>query len=141
MHQRLCVCTTMRRATRALTRAYDEALAPFGITVQQFAILRDIQRAGTIPLPRLAEGLVMDRTSLYRALPPLEREGLLVLESPSPRSRTATLTPAGQQRVADANPAWESLQTRILSAMQPGEWDQMQSSADRLATQLVSGTI
>lgn len=84
----------MRRATRALTRAYDEALAPFGITVQQFAILRDIQRAGTIPLPRLAEGLVMDRTSLYRALPPLEREGLLVLESPR---RAAAPPPSPRQ--------------------------------------------
>jgi DNA-binding MarR family transcriptional regulator len=137
----LCVCTTLRRATRALTRAYDEAMAPHGLTIQQFAILRHVRdynrnQNATIPLSRLAQRLVMDRTSLYRALPPLEREGLIALESPSPRNRTARTTAKGEALIEQAEPAWAELQTRILSTMAPGEWQAMQLSADRLASTL-----
>ena len=135
-----CVCTTLRRATRALTRSYDEAMAPHGLTIQQFAILRHIgnhaREHGAIPLSHLAARLVMDRTSLYRALPPLERAGLLALETPSPRARTARLMPAGEARIAQAQPAWAALQARILAAMAPGEWQALQASADRLAAAL-----
>lgn len=141
----LCVCTTMRRATRALTRAYDEAMAPHGLTIQQFAILRhtrDYTRAQNAPIPlsRLAQRLVMDRTSLYRALPALEREGLIALASPSPRNRTAATTTKGEALIAKAEPDWAALQSRILSAMEPGEWHAMQASADRLATTLSQDT-
>ncbi|MDE1916651.1 MAG: winged helix-turn-helix transcriptional regulator [Sphingomonadales bacterium] len=137
----LCVCTTLRRATRALTRAYDEALADHGITIQQFAILRhtrDYLRAegSPIPLARLAQRLVMDRTSLYRALPALERAGWLALASPSPRLRIAAITPAGEALIMRAEPDWTALQTRILASMQPGEWLALQASADRLASSL-----
>lgn len=140
----LCVCTTLRRATRALTRAYDEAMSPHGLTIQQFAILRHIRdyaRAnGPIPLSRLAQRLVMDRTSLYRALPPLEREALIAVDSPSPRNRTARTTPKGDALIAQAEPDWADLQARILSAMAPGEWQAMQISADRLAQTLSQDT-
>ena len=78
----------------------------------------------------------MDRTSLYRALPALEREGLIALASPSPRNRTAATTAKGDQLIARAEPDWAALQSRILSAMEPGEWHAMQASADRLATTL-----
>lgn len=136
-----CVCTTLRRATRALTRAYDEAMAPHGLTIQQFAILRhtrDYTRAQNAPIPlsRLAQRLVMDRTSLYRALPALEREGLMVVDTPSPRNRTATTTAKGEALITQAEPDWAALQSRILSAMEPGEWPAMQASADRLAATL-----
>ena len=132
-----CVCTTLRRATRALTRSYDEAMAPHGLTIQQFAILRHIDdHDAPLPLARLAARLVMDRTSLYRALPPLEREGLIVTQTPSPRARTARLTPQGRARIAQARPDWDALQTRILATMAPGEWPALQASADRLAATL-----
>jgi DNA-binding MarR family transcriptional regulator len=141
-----CICTTLRRATRALTRSYDEAMAPHGLTIQQFAILRHIREQarnqgpdqGAIPLSHLAARLVMDRTSLYRALPPLERAGLIALESLSARHRTARITPQGEQRIAQAEPAWAALQQRILATMAPGEWQALRSSADHLAQTLAS---
>jgi hypothetical protein len=70
-----CACTTLRKAARAISRIYDEALAGAGINVTQLAILRAIGRAGDdgAPLSRLAENLVMDNTSLYRGLGPLIR--------------------------------------------------------------------
>jgi hypothetical protein len=35
-----CTCDTLRRATRAITAAYDAALAPSGLRITQFGILR-----------------------------------------------------------------------------------------------------
>jgi DNA-binding MarR family transcriptional regulator len=134
-----CVCTTLRRATRALTRAYDDALADHGITIQQFAILRHAKEAmegAPVPLASLAHRLVMDRTSLYRALPPLERAGWVTLASPSPRQRTAFVTPAGDALLARAEPDWQAMQARVLATMPPAEWQAMKITADRLATTL-----
>lgn len=105
-----------------MTRLYDEALAPAGMTVQQFAILRSIDRAGTIPLSRLADALVMDRTSLYRALAPLERSGWIVRGEAGARARSATLTPAGLEAVAHATPGWEAAQARVLDEFGRDNW-------------------
>jgi DNA-binding MarR family transcriptional regulator len=68
-------CTTLCKVTRALSRIHDDALAAVGMNITQFAILRVIGRAGDggVPLSRLAESLVMDKTSLYLSLSPLIR--------------------------------------------------------------------
>jgi hypothetical protein len=54
-----CACTTLRKAARAVSRIYDEAVAAAGMNVTQLAILRAIGRAGDggAPLSRLAESL------------------------------------------------------------------------------------
>lgn len=105
-----------------MTRLYDDALAPAGMTVQQFATLRNIERAGTIEVSRLADALVMDRTSLYRALTPLERNGWIVRGQGHARIRTATLTPAGSAAVTNATPAWETAQSRVLDVFGRDNW-------------------
>lgn len=105
-----------------MTRLYDDALASAGMTVQQFAILRNIDRAGTIPLSRLADALVMDRTSLYRALAPLERSGWVERGQAGARVRTAKLTPAGLDAIAQATPGWEAAQARVLDEFGRDNW-------------------
>jgi DNA-binding MarR family transcriptional regulator len=58
-----CACTTMRKATRALSRLYDDTLAPLGVTVAQFGVLKAIWRDPGLELSRLADEMVMDRTA------------------------------------------------------------------------------
>ena len=105
-----------------MTRLYDDALAPAGMTVQQFAILRNIDRAGTIPLSRLADALVMDRTSLYRSLAPLERKGWVARGKGEARTRTARLTPEGTAAMMQATPAWEATQQRVYDEFGRDNW-------------------
>lgn len=105
-----------------MTRLYDDALASACMTVQQFAILRNIDRAGTIPVSRLADALVMDRTSLYRALTPLERSGWVVRGQGTARTRTAQLAHAGIDALAQATPAWEAAQARVLDEFGRDNW-------------------
>lgn len=118
----VCACTALRKATRAVSRLYDEALAEAGINSTQFAILRHVQRAQPAPLSRLAEALVMDRTSLYRALQPMQRQGWVELLSGAGRARQVRLTPAGEGKAAEALPGWSRAQARFLEQFGGGDW-------------------
>jgi DNA-binding MarR family transcriptional regulator len=137
-----CAGTTLRSAARAVSRGYDAALQASDLTVTQFAILRRVARVGEIPLSRLAERMVMDRTTLYRALLPMTREGWVRID-PAPRGRTRVvrLTPAGERRMSDSTAAWESAQTRLIESFGVERWQALHAElrdltflADRIAT-------
>ena len=118
-----CACTSLRKAARAISRVYDAELAAAGMTAAQLAILRAIDRAGSPPLAALATALVMDRTSLYRALAPLQRAGWVSLaDAPRGRARLASLTAEGARALREAAPYWEAAQRRVLEAFGPVRW-------------------
>lgn len=120
---RACVCTGLRRASRATSRLYESALAPLDLTATQFAILVAVQLRGPIPLSRLAQALVLDRTSLYRAVRPLARRGCLrVVPGRTQRERAATLAPKGRTLLAQALPVWERVQARLVRALGADTW-------------------
>jgi DNA-binding transcriptional ArsR family regulator len=75
-----CACTTLRRAARAVTAAYDTALAPSGLRITKFSILRKLARIGPLPVTRLAAEAALDRSTMGRNLNPLERRGLVRIE-------------------------------------------------------------
>jgi DNA-binding MarR family transcriptional regulator len=123
MHQESpCACTTLRKTARAVGRVYDGALAEAGMTTAQFAILRHVARGEPMPLSRLAEALVMDRSSLYRAVAPIEAKGWIVTAAGQGKSRLAALTPAGRAALAAAVPGWEAAQKKIVGAMGKDMW-------------------
>ena len=92
-----CVCATLRRAARAVTAAYDAALAPSGLRITQFSILCKLARLGPLPVTRLAAEAALDRSTMGRNLNPLERRGLVRIEvgNVDQRERVAYLTAAG----------------------------------------------
>ena len=118
-----CAGGGLRRASRAITRFYETAFAPLDLTGTQFSILVALQLRGRVPLSRLAEGLVLDRTSLYRAVKPLVRRRCLrILPGQTRRERTAALTEAGRRLLADALPIWEQVQGRFVGALDRESW-------------------
>jgi DNA-binding MarR family transcriptional regulator len=117
-----CACTTLRKASRAVSRIYDGALEGTGITITQFAILRAIDRAPDSPLSRLAEAMVMDRTSLYRTLAPMTRAGWIVIAAGAGRAKVARLTDAGRGVMTTAAPIWEASQNRFVQAFGREDW-------------------
>jgi DNA-binding MarR family transcriptional regulator len=112
-----CACTALRKAARAVGKAYDDALAPAGMTTAQFAILRNVARGEAVPLSRLAEHLVMDRSSLYRAITPIEAKGWLTLSAGPGKAKLAALTEAGRAALAKAEPHWARAQEHIVGTM------------------------
>src|SRR5207249_3579006 len=58
-----CACGRLRRATRALTQLYDDAMAPSGLRVTQFSVLRALERDGPARISDLAARTLLDRTA------------------------------------------------------------------------------
>jgi DNA-binding MarR family transcriptional regulator len=96
-----CNCFGVHSAARYVTQLYFLFLVPIGLRVTQFSILAKLKRRGGLTINALTDQMVMDRTTLGRAIQPLERDGLIRI-GPAPSDRRATqlhLTKAGERRL------------------------------------------
>ncbi len=116
-----CACSVVRRTGRALTRRYDEILAPSGLRVTQYAVLSTLARqGGEDGMSRLADELATDRTTLTRALSPLQRDGLIRVALGQGRlSRVVELTAAGEAALEQARPLWLDAQAELATIVGP----------------------
>ena len=119
-----CLCLHAQRAARALSRRFDEALRPVGITSGQFSLLNALNRPEPPPIGPVAQLLAMDRTTLTAALKPLERDGLVTIgrDPNDRRNRLLCLTDKGREVLAAAVPIWRDLHAAIeagLPELQP----------------------
>ena len=115
---RLCVCFNTRKAARTVTQFYDEILKPTGLRVTQLALLPVVNLLGPVTVKRLAEAAVMDRTTLTRNLKPLEKKGLVSIETGEDlRERNVTLTELGREKLKEAYPLWEKAQNTIAGRL------------------------
>jgi DNA-binding MarR family transcriptional regulator len=113
-----CACFNLRKASRAVTQLFDEKLEPSGLLVTQLTILVAISILGSVAISDLAEGLVMDRTTLTRNLKPPEREGLIQINPGEDRRvRVVTLTDKGRYVLAQALPLWQQAQAHIVESL------------------------
>jgi DNA-binding MarR family transcriptional regulator len=113
-----CVCAGLRRASRSLTRIYDDSLAPVGLTVTQFSVLRTVSRLGSPTLSELADKTAHEKSGLWRIAQPLIRSGALTFGSvEGVRGRRLTLTASGQDLLAAAYPAWNEAQTAVSNIL------------------------
>jgi DNA-binding MarR family transcriptional regulator len=107
----LCYALAARKKARYLSRLYGNKLASVGLSVSQFSILTLLEAHERLKLAELAEMLIMERTSLVRALKPLQAAGFVVTERPeSGRAIDVVLSRAGLQKVAEATPLWANAQ-------------------------------
>jgi DNA-binding MarR family transcriptional regulator len=107
----LCYALAARQNARHLSRLYDNHLAPAGLSVSQFSILSLLNEHGSLKITKLAEMLIMERTTLVRALKPLQSAGWIVAGRPeSGRSLDLTLSRSGKKKVSEAVPLWKSAQ-------------------------------
>ena len=123
---RACACFNLRKATRMVTQLYDEALKPAGIRATQLTVLAATRSAGPISVNRLAERIVMDRTTLTRNLKPLERDGLLTVRPGDDlRVREVSLTAKGRKTLDRAIPLWERIQARLREQLGDARVDRL----------------
>ncbi len=113
-----CTCGRLRRASRALTQLYDDALAPAGLRVGQFSILRTLAREGPTRISDLARATLLDRTAIARTLDPLVKRGLVEFApGHDARTRLASLTRAGTRALAAAELHWNRAQTTVAKRL------------------------
>lgn len=114
----VCAHANLRKAMRVASQAYDAALKPCGLKATQFTLLAVLSGREEVPLTRLADTLVMDRTTLTRNLQPLIRKGWISIgREEDERVRLVSLTVAGRAVVTEAIPLWREAQRRVTAAM------------------------
>jgi DNA-binding MarR family transcriptional regulator len=102
-----------------MSSIYDAALAPAGLTLWQFAVLAEAGIAPRLPVARLAKRLVVDPTTLTRALKPLAARGLVALlsDAADARQRLVYVTSAGLAALDQAAPLWRAAQASVAEVL------------------------
>jgi DNA-binding MarR family transcriptional regulator len=111
-----CVCSQVRRLARKLSSLYDTLLSTEGLTITQYSLLANIERAGQLSHAVLAEKVGMDRTTLTRNLRPLTRaKWVAAAIGKDRRQHLLQLTAAGRRKLVRSLPLWEEAQRQFLS--------------------------
>ncbi len=117
-----CLCIEVRNAAQALTKTYDERLAPAGITVTQLSQLNHIRELENPTLTALAAATQLDRSTLGRNLRLLEKQGLVSLApGADARTREVRLTAAGRSALREGAPLWFEVQNDLAARLGAGK--------------------
>ena len=123
-----CYCINYRRAANTLTKYYDAAFAPIGLTGNQFFLLNSIQQLGSCNKSELAQYTSLDRTTIIRNLNTLEKKELV---EPAPgasrRSSAIQLSETGSKAFMAGLGIWQKLQEEVQQVLVEGnlptQWD------------------
>ena len=106
-----CLAVRTLSAARAISRRYDTALRPVGLTITQFTLLAAIAQTRPNSISEIAERLSMERTSLTRGAKLLEASDLIERSGEAgTRKRALRITDKGLSLLREAYPLWEKAQ-------------------------------
>ena len=109
-----CICTTLRSASRRMIAFYDETIAPVGVNIAQFSLMRSIAMVEPVTLTALARRVELDRSTVGRNVRVLEKMGLVELgRGEDQREATVTLTEAGYKVLEAGAPLWDGAQKAL----------------------------
>ncbi|CDZ47256.1 MarR family winged helix-turn-helix transcriptional regulator [Neorhizobium galegae] len=122
-----CHCILLRKASRKVSSYYDEALAPLGVNIGQFSLLRNINRLAPISLTDLAVQVELDRSTVGRNAKVLERMGLVAIgHGEDQREAMLTVAPKGAAILKKGAPLWDSVQDDIEARLGTEKTRQLQ---------------
>jgi DNA-binding MarR family transcriptional regulator len=123
-----CACFDLRNATRAVSRMYEDFLRDEGLNGTQFSLLSLIRAGKELSISTLGRAMALDRTSITRALAPLERDGLIRSRpGADKRIRIVSLTNKGRKLVEDAEPKWRQAQEALMQTIGEDRWRAMRT--------------
>lgn len=112
---RVCVGFNLRRAARAVSQFYDGALQASGLRSTQFSLLVAIFEHGPVTVNDLADGMVMDQTTVSRNLRVLQKQGYVEMAPGADRrTRAVSITRDGKKVLKDAIPFWKKAQAHVI---------------------------
>ena len=113
-----CLATRVRQLSRIITRLYDDAMRPLGITASQYTLLAQLASRDGITAVEIGHDLDIEKSTLSRNLKRLLALGLIIMDPPAGRrGRGLHLTVKGQTVLRDAYPVWQGAQGRAVSVL------------------------
>ncbi|MEM1370936.1 MAG: MarR family winged helix-turn-helix transcriptional regulator [Pseudomonadota bacterium] len=132
-----CLATRVRQLSRIITRVYDDAMRPLGITASQYTLLAQLASRDGITAVEIGQELDIEKSTLSRNLKRLLALELIIMDPPAGRrGRGLHLTPKGQSTLCDAYPIWRDAQMRATQVMGEGSRDVLDNllgNAEKLA--------
>lgn len=111
-----CIARRLRQVNRTITRLYDEALRPHGLTVNQLNILAVIISEKQIRPGQLGQTLGMEKSTVSRTIDRMEKKGWLkISKGEDSRTQLLSVTPKGRQLLLSVTPIWDNLQHGVLT--------------------------
>ena len=132
-----CVCASLRRAARAVSRQYDRELRVTGLNAAQFTLLDVLARQDAQPVTQgwLGEVLALDSTTLTRTLAPLvDRKWIRSAPGQDRRERLWSITAAGLRQLEASRPRWERAQKQLRDRLGDQGWEAMLEDLTDVAT-------
>jgi DNA-binding MarR family transcriptional regulator len=134
-----CACQNLRRATRAVTRIYDQELRKAGLEITQFGLLTALATTGEANQKRLSAGFAMNSTTLTRTLGLMLKQGWIrVWRGEDRRERMFRLTPAGKRKMAEAQQHWEQAERTLRQELGDTGWKSMKQVVSRITEAAVA---
>jgi DNA-binding MarR family transcriptional regulator len=108
----------VRQLSRIITRVYDDAMRPLGITASQYTLLAQLAARDSITAVEIGHDLDIEKSTLSRNLKRLLALGHINMDPPAGRrGRGLHLTAKGQAVLKDAFPIWQDAQKRTIGAI------------------------
>jgi DNA-binding MarR family transcriptional regulator len=131
-----CIATRVRQLSRIVTRVYDDAMRPLGITMSQYTLLTQLAQQDGITAVEIGTDLDIEKSTLSRNLKRLLALGHLTMDPPAGRrGRGLHLTAKGQDVIHRGYPVWKDAQTRVVRVMgieSRATLDMLLSNAEKL---------
>lgn len=128
-----CTCFNLRKASRIVTQYFDDSMRSIGLRGTQFTLLANAFAYSPITVTRMSEIMIVDRTTLGRNLLPMEKSGLIKVESGDDRrTRIVKITDVGKRKLTEAYPLWKETQENIKQKMGLENWGSMISNISNL---------
>ena len=113
-----CIAVRLRVLTRAVTKLYNKALRPYGLTVSQMNILVAVSRLGDARPQDVCRVLHLDKSSLSRDVQRMRAQGWLE-NLPGNDGRTGLLRigRSGKTQLQKTFPAWQRAQSQAKALL------------------------
>jgi len=108
-----CIAVRLRLVTRAVSRLYNRALRPYGLTISQMNILVAVSYLGEAKHQQVCQVLSLDKSTLSRDVERMHAKGWLTsLPGDDGRANFLRATAAGKRLLGRAAPAWQQAQQK-----------------------------
>lgn len=133
-----CSCLRLRKLARRVTQIYDHALAPSGLSTNQFSLLAHVWFLKNATVSQLGDQLVMDPSTVTRNLRPLVEKGWVRMEvsESDRRQREARLTEEGLTMLRTGVPFWEAAQAQLRELLGEGGATALHGTLDDVLSRL-----
>ncbi|MFT7624521.1 MAG: DNA-binding MarR family transcriptional regulator [Myxococcota bacterium] len=132
-----CLISRTRLLGRTLTKIYDDALRPLGMTAAQMNLLVVIANSGPIGQTDVGRHLNMEKSTLSRNVERMRKQGWITKTGSGPgRGLLLSLTAKGTDQIERSGPLWKSAQAETAELLGQADAASLKRIVDSLSAGL-----